>query len=148
VIGCERLCGRCDACEPMVWALGQPSPEDMLGDQGKWRAHYPKATALRAILDPSALAELLAQALRGRGVACATCPLRKDFLADRKRTWGTFRAWSLGSGDAEWQDGVSLEHHDGNGWDWNMPQARAALSRLLAGGLCGPEEALRLLEGP
>jgi hypothetical protein len=124
VIGCEKLCGDCTACGALVWALNALSAGYPLAEAVARRTRFGKAA-----LDPSSLAELLARALRGRDVgAKVECNRGVQYRI----------VYYLG--------GVRLWVATNRGNSEVIPSARAKLCRLLAGGLCEPEEALRLLE--
>lgn len=122
MIGCETLCGNCFACGALVWALNALSAGYPLAEAVARRSIFGKA-----VLDPNSLAELLARALRGRGV--------DDARGEGTDAEGGYVGLTWPSGTYVCAAGSP------------MGPARAALSRLLAAVLCGPEEALRLLEG-
>lgn len=137
MIGCEKLCGKCEACAPLVFALEIESAHP-----GAWvslAATTSDARSMRAILDPASLADLLARALRGRGVDVAfesnmyRVHSRAAELVVYEHS-GNVAIDNMGSGRAFERAHVPAE-------------ARSALSRLLAAGLCSADEALRLLEG-
>jgi hypothetical protein len=118
-IGCEKLCGECTRCGPLVWALHALS------------AGYPLAEAV-------ALAELLARALRGRGASADV--LDRNAIDEHPDPDVLF---SPDGGEIVYDArGITC------GALLTMPRARSALSRLLAAGLCAPEKAVRLLEEP
>lgn len=132
MIGCEKLCGLCVQCRSLVVQLG--------GDDGCPCAECGNARVV--IRDPASLADLLARALQGRGVTvypsdddpgdairypCAHVDPDGDVVA--WQAWTSFAVYAQRSGNLD------------------AFEARAALSRLLAAGLCSADEALRLLEG-
>lgn len=143
MIGCEKLCGRCEACDLVVWALQFTLRFDdearVLHQVTNSREHQ-EHQALVAVGEASDLAELIARALRGRGVDV--------------HMHETQRAWAY-----DCMPGANLfvtpdGEHIGVSWDepgkhWahfaDMPRARATLSNFLAAGLCGFDEAKRLL---
>lgn len=138
MIGCEKLCGKCDACAGLVLALQWVETAQRNG--------WPLENALtdilageaaRVILAPSSLAELLARALWGRSVDADV--LHRNAIDEHPDPDVLFSP----DGDVIVYDARNIVE----GALLIMPRARAALSRLLAAGLCGPEEALRLLEG-
>lgn len=123
MIGCERLCGRCGGCQKVVMALDAHASGQQVG---RWNR-----TEFDTLLDPSSLADLLARALRGRGLVF---PGAED-------------------PDNCWID--AMEARIGNPFDGvlihprvlTMPQARATLARLLALPLdCGADAAIAALE--
>jgi hypothetical protein len=132
VIGCDKLCGECEGCALIVWALEYTLQyEDEARDFHQVtnsREHH-EHQALVAVGEAPDLAELLARALRGRGVD-ATVECNRGVQYRIIYYVGGVRVW--------------LATNRGN--PEVIPSARAKLSRLLAAGLCGPEEALRLLE--
>lgn len=119
MIGCEKLCGRCGDCAPFVAALDYDAPP-------KTGCGCRECAARAAIAAPASLADLLARALRGRGVGASGA------IAD-----GRIYIYHTESGGPH-----------ANDYSPSAKRARSALSRLLAAGLCSADEAMRLLEGP
>jgi hypothetical protein len=132
-IGCEKLCGECTRCGPLVWALHALSAGYPLAEAVARRTQWGKAA-----LDPAALAELLARALRGRGASADV--LDRNAIDEHPDPDVLF---SPDGGEIVYDArGITC------GALLTMPRARSALSRLLAAGLCAPEKAVRLLEEP
>lgn len=141
MIGCERLCGRCEGCRRLDWSLRWViETEDVERIKVAPDIHAEdEQPLLRAVLNPSSLADLLARALRGRGVTSAVVvsvgasvhvhrvvyPSIEQVPDERQRRL-------LGSPRIE---------------VFALPLARAALSRLLALPLdCGLEVAIAAME--
>ena len=133
MIGCEKLCDKCDACEPFVWVLdgvqsrGESEGRAFLAsaDTSSVTRDMTETTALRAILDPASLAELLARALVGRGV-------------DGIDVWPWFDSimWRLPETKTSVPPIYALA----------LPEARAALHSVIELPLdCGPDAALAAL---
>jgi len=127
VTACPPVCGSCAACVPLVWVLGQLARQTVnarilagkvkVGRRPPAGIELDRYLAMRALQDPAERAELFARALRGRGVElCCTHTDEAPGECVDPRHWADLR-----------------------------PQTCAALERLLAAGLCGPEEPLRLL---
>jgi hypothetical protein len=133
VIGCERLCGKCEACEPVSVAM------HYIERRGTdWARRFaaavegqPRAAAINALLDPSVLAELLARALRGSGVDAGAYqhPVRLDVMV-----------WPHPE-----RIEVCVSVCAGLDYSWGLGKARAALARVLATG--SADAAIDALEG-
>ena len=143
MIGCENVCGKCDACETLVWALKYAIEHE------KWAIDFAKSPdddtdchaeqyATRAVLKSSALAELIARTLRGRGV------LTQEYSYIPKH--GPLMVWHCAN-----EIHFSYGEHRWGPWrhgalSLGPTGARAALSRILDAGLCSANEAIRLLD--
>lgn len=133
MIGCEKLCGRCSACKPIVWAIAR-DPEWNESDIAVGFTHEENRAAAEAALDPAALADLLARALRERASGWR---VNVALVASEDRP---VRLWcERGASDAP--------HYSWASPEMTMSEARAALSRLLALPIdCSAEKALAALE--
>lgn len=139
MITCEKLCGECSGeCAFLRGALKWYAvrPDNPLGAacvhiaQTGTSAGPTMLRAIRMLDQPEAIAYVLLCALRGRGVAEAIVKVRAAIEIRVPEEY-------LG----EVPSGVRE-------YTWTMAEARAALSRLLAARLCGPDAALRLLHQP
>ncbi len=151
-VGCENLCGNCEACEPLTWACRlvaavPRSTPTSYRPSDPTLAESRRMAAVDSVLDPSALTDLLARALRGMGVA--------TWLGDDSDLamsfWFAYRT--------ETNVGICLARIPFDGrvilgavrkprlrFGFTMPGARAVLSRLLALQLdCGADAALAVL---
>ena len=107
--GCEKVCGRCEDCRRLAWSLQWViETEDVERVKVAPDIHSEEEQPfLRAVLDPAALAEIIARALHGRG-----------FKTDNAATADIMTSPTA--------DGVALDHCFGARVCMTMPEARAA----------------------
>jgi hypothetical protein len=68
VVRCREVCGKCEACAPLVWALRFVGPPTVAVGAGFRGGKTLRHEALRILENPCALAALIVDAARGRGV--------------------------------------------------------------------------------
>jgi hypothetical protein len=126
VIGCKTLCGACEECGPLVWALAALDRGVLLAKAVARRTQWGQA-----ILDPAAIADLLARALQGRGVDV----VEHGANAGIEETW----PWVSIADGQTFADGTPAPMYH----SMMNQRARDTLARLLALPLdCGAEKAI------